>query len=776
MKRIIAILTILLTASLLIGCDKGKEDTITVKNVVKKRTEVDLYLTINNSNKNINEDSIEGILYEGDRKVTTVDVEIIEDEDENTKEYLLTFKGLKVGESYHVEVTAIYNKVRKTLAKQAFKTDERGSKENPILITTVEEFLKIDQDENAYYRLENDLDFDNLEGAYATIFPTASKEFKGELDGNNKTLKNIKIDKGTTYSGIFGRNSGVIKNLKVDNIDVKYEKTQTYSRYAGLLVGRNVGTIENVEVNGKMTLAFTTTLEVNLGGLVGTLESGGKIIDSKVNFTVEMLKPESSSSYRNNINLGGAVGKLDKSKMENVKATVDFNILNSGIANIGGLVGKTNSDDYVVMIEKAEVTAKINVETATLTATNNQEIETVVGGAVGLVLGSKFRNIYVDADIEITKPFNNKPRDVKSSSFYLGGLIGKANNLRLEESLVKGDINIIDKEERENIDQDYEKLLVGGLVGQARNSGFDKVLNQGLSITSSKVFKNSNLSILFGLEDKSTTVNYGYQNAKVIIDNQEYEEVNYLFSRDYQVNLDLGYEVENRITNHYVEALKPFKEPKVPQREGYKFIGWYYMESLFDFKMRIDKNVTLTAFWKPKEVKYYVVFDLGYQTTNEIEPLELDEAQIIEAPEEPKRDGYTFKGWYSFNQKFNFADEEIKRDTVFFARWDKDEETKEDIIVTFELGYHDDDFTGEVILEEASEISALEAPIRDGYSFVGWYLDGVLFDFDNEVKQDITIVACWFKLTETSLDKEISDSIEFFKSEWLKDKINEGLN
>ena len=107
-------------------------------------------------NKNINEDSIEGILYEGDRKVTTVDVEIIEDEDENTKEYLLTFKGLKVGESYHVEVTAIYNKVRKTLVKQAFKTDERGSKENPILITTVEEFLKIDQDENAYYRLEND--------------------------------------------------------------------------------------------------------------------------------------------------------------------------------------------------------------------------------------------------------------------------------------------------------------------------------------------------------------------------------------------------------------------------------------------------------------------------------------------------------------------------------------------------------------------------------------------------------------------------------------------
>ena len=42
MKRIIAILTILLTASLLIGCDKGKEDTITVKNVVKKRTAVDL--------------------------------------------------------------------------------------------------------------------------------------------------------------------------------------------------------------------------------------------------------------------------------------------------------------------------------------------------------------------------------------------------------------------------------------------------------------------------------------------------------------------------------------------------------------------------------------------------------------------------------------------------------------------------------------------------------------------------------------------------------------
>ena len=75
-------------------------------------------------------------------------------------------------------------------------------------------------------------DFDNLEGAYATIFPTASKSLKSELDGNNKTIKNIKIDRSNLF-GYFGRNSGVIKNLRL-TISMWNMKTQTYSRYAGL--------------------------------------------------------------------------------------------------------------------------------------------------------------------------------------------------------------------------------------------------------------------------------------------------------------------------------------------------------------------------------------------------------------------------------------------------------------------------------------------------------------------------------------------------------------
>ena len=38
-------------------------------------------------------------------------------------------------------------------------------------------------------------------------------------------------------------------------------------------------------------------------------------------------------------------------------------------------------------------------------------------------------------------------------------------------------------------------------------------------------------------------------------------------------------------------------KPIDPTREGYKFIGWYYKDELFDFNTKITKDMTLTAQW-----------------------------------------------------------------------------------------------------------------------------------------------------------------------------------
>lgn len=36
-------------------------------------------------------------------------------------------------------------------------------------------------------------------------------------------------------------------------------------------------------------------------------------------------------------------------------------------------------------------------------------------------------------------------------------------------------------------------------------------------------------------------------------------------------------------------------KPNIPVKEGYKFIGWYYNNKLFDFKKKINKSIILEA-------------------------------------------------------------------------------------------------------------------------------------------------------------------------------------
>lgn len=45
-------------------------------------------------------------------------------------------------------------------------------------------------------------------------------------------------------------------------------------------------------------------------------------------------------------------------------------------------------------------------------------------------------------------------------------------------------------------------------------------------------------------------------------------------------------------------------EPSTPWRSGYKFVGWYYNGSRFNFNKRIYQNYTLVAKWEKEEEKY----------------------------------------------------------------------------------------------------------------------------------------------------------------------------
>lgn len=64
------------------------------------------------------------------------------------------------------------------------------------------------------------------------------------------------------------------------------------------------------------------------------------------------------------------------------------------------------------------------------------------------------------------------------------------------------------------------------------------------------------------------------------------------------------------------------------------------------------------------------------------------------------------------------------------------------VTVTFEAYGN----SNEVSVSVDGTVDKIEEPKRDGYRFLGWYLDGELFDFDTKVTEDITLVAKWEKV------------------------------
>lgn len=135
-------------------------------------------------------------------------------------------------------------------------------------------------------------------------------------------------------------------------------------------------------------------------------------------------------------------------------------------------------------------------------------------------------------------------------------------------------------------------------------------------------------------------------------------------------------------------SLIPAK-PSTPKRDGYIFKGWYgyldenYEPVLWNFKTDIiEENTTLWAFW---EKACLVAFDPddGVSTYNDFYKVTVPVGSLITAkPSIPKRDGYIFKGWYSYLDNteepvfWNFDTDTVPHNITLWAAWNKDKETE----------------------------------------------------------------------------------------------------
>ena len=159
--------------------------------------------------------------------------------------------------------------------------------------------------------------------------------------------------------------------------------------------------------------------------------------------------------------------------------------------------------------------------------------------------------------------------------------------------------------------------------------------------------------------------------------------------------------------------------PDNPTRKGYTFKGW---DKEIPETMPAE-NITVKAQWEINQ--YTITFDTN--GGSEVAPITQDYGTKINAPANPTRKGYTFKGW----------DKEIPEtmpaeNITVKAQWEINQYT-----ITFDTNGGSE--IAPITQDYGTEITAPDKPTRKGYTFKGW---------DKEIPktmpaENITITARW---------------------------------
>ena len=206
-------------------------------------------------------------------------------------------------------------------------------------------------DLSSYYKLMNDIPMNAAEPLFPVI-GDSSNIFTGTFDGDNKTIRNLKIDNGANnYTGLFAfvDSDGTVMNLKLEDISVS----------GALLTGGIAGYCRG-EITGCQVIRGSVTGTGDVGGIVGyiieesgsskyplvencfstctvsaTGEDAGGIAGAIFNYA-ELKKCYATGAVNGTNYVGGIVGCIDQNALvENCYATGAV----SGNQRIGGIAG-----------------------------------------------------------------------------------------------------------------------------------------------------------------------------------------------------------------------------------------------------------------------------------------------------------------------------------------------------------------------------------------------------------------------------------------------------
>ncbi len=439
-KFLTVIFSLILVTSLA-SCSSKPSGSIV--EVVEMRDSIKITVLFQDENSKVNSGSLYATIVKAEDEtqvgMQNFDAKVIDKNQEKT------FTGLSKLTDYIVYLYASYDGKKHQLDTVECSTTNRGIADEPIEVTTFDEFVSIKKDESAYYVLKNDID---AEGQTLAPLFTSSVPFKGSLNGNGYTVSNFKITSSSQYQGVFG---ALAQGSKVENInfnDIEITSSRASDTFIGAIAGLNNGTINNVKLdNIKITASSVGTGIQYIGGVVGKNDNYSTITNTHAT-NVKII-----ANTRNRGIVGGFIGENSEATKYSARQVVNTN---SVIADI--TVNQNNTN----------------------TATDKLLIENTVGGFVGLAKAS-ITNCYADSTITVTSKKETKLN--KTYFARIGGFAGTLNAASgISNCAVKTNINYTST--------DIYEYEVGGIIGYVGYEAVVKdcvILAQNSSITISDI-------------------------------------------------------------------------------------------------------------------------------------------------------------------------------------------------------------------------------------------------------------------------------------------------
>ena len=173
-------------------------------------------------------------------------------------------------------------------------------------------------------------------------------------------------------------------------------------------------------------------------------------------------------------------------------------------------------------------------------------------------------------------------------------------------------------------------------------------------------------------------------------------------------------------------------------KEGYEFDGWYVGDVKIDSNYEFNSNTILQAKWIKKQ--YTVFFDSAAGSSVETQVISNGEKATM--PKNPTKSGYIFVEWQLNGNKYDF-NTPVTSNITLTAIWKKNE-VKITHKVTFVpccKGCKCQSSVREEIVEHGKKVKRPTDPTKSGYVFLGWLLNGNIYDFNKTVTSDITLEA-----------------------------------